>query len=159
MAKKPVTDEQRQHWSWVRAFGCLANLLTRGQSCGKPATIHHCHGGSMKDRGIHKSLGGKTSHWLVVPLCPDHHTGKNAIDGFQGVRAWEDKHGEQAKLLDMLARRCGRDLFALAHSEDKPVPERADLVMPYSDALKIHSAADDELAKLDDADHFVEREP
>lgn len=52
----------RGHWSRVASLGCIVT--------GGPATLHHVHGGSCKEAGIHKGMGQKTSDWLVIPLCP-----------------------------------------------------------------------------------------
>lgn len=114
-----ATAAQKRHWDAVAAMGCIIT--------GGPATIHHCHGGSMKDRGVHRGAGMKTSNWLVIPLAERLHTGPGGIDGFPrpSVEEWEAKHGRQADLLDEVARRLGVDVWAFAASEEKPTPRAA----------------------------------
>jgi hypothetical protein len=47
----------------VAELGCLI--------CGSPAQLHHPREGQGK--------GQRAQDWLVVPLCPDHHTGPEGI--------------------------------------------------------------------------------
>jgi len=49
----------------VRQLGCLL--------CGDPASLHH----PRSDQG----MGGRESHWLVIPLCYECHQGPNGIHG------------------------------------------------------------------------------
>lgn len=106
----------RRHWDRVAAMGCIVT--------GGPATIHHAHGGSLKDRGFHRSTGRKTSDWLVIPLAYVLHVGDQGIDRI-GVLVWEGKYGKQADMLDLVAQRLGVDVWALALAEVKPMVRRA----------------------------------
>lgn len=80
----------RRHWSAVTALGCAV--------CRTPldVTIHHVHGGSC--RGL-RGMGQKTNDWLVIGLCPRHHTGAAGIDGSLGVLTWEAMFGPQLLML------------------------------------------------------------
>lgn len=111
-----MTAELRRHWNAVAAMGCI---VTRA-----PATLHHAHGGSMKLRGIHRSVGRKTSDWLVIPLSWELHLGAEGIDRI-GVVRWEAKWGKQADMLDEIVRRLGVDVWAKAYAEMKPMARRA----------------------------------
>ncbi len=72
MSKQP-TAAQRKRWSKVIALGCLI--------CGNHATLHHLFTGA----------GGRKNHDRVAPLCPEHHYGKNGIDGRQkySKKTWQ----------------------------------------------------------------------
>lgn len=98
------------YWDQLRAGVCIIT--------GKPnPTIHHCHGGSMIDRGVKRVAGRKTNDWLVLPLAPElHFIGPGAIDGAigGGVKSWELRNGAQADHLDALVRKTGVDVWKLA---------------------------------------------
>jgi len=103
------TAEVRRYWSRVSELGCIV--------CGGPAGIHHPHGGSMKERGIHRSIGRKTSDWLVIPLCPNHHVGQFGIDsGGLTVKQWEQRFGQQADHVDAVCEKLGVDVWARANA-------------------------------------------
>jgi hypothetical protein len=108
-----MNAEIRRHWDAVAAMGCVVTGM-------RPATIHHCHGGSMKLRGVHRSIGRKTSDWLVIPLSWYLHVGDDGIDRI-GVLRWERRHGEQASFLDRICTRLGVDVWAKAAAEAKPM--------------------------------------
>lgn len=75
-------------------------------------TLHHAHGGSMKERGIHRSAGRKNSDWLVIPLCANHHTGQEGIDAMGWtVLKWERTFGHQADMIDTLVKITGVDVW------------------------------------------------
>jgi hypothetical protein len=105
-----VKAELRSHWDAVAAMGCIVS--------GAPATLHHAHGGSVKDRGFHRSIGRKSSNWLVIPLSFDLHVGDNGIDRI-GVTRWEAKYGKQADFLDAIAKRTGVDVWAKARDAER----------------------------------------
>jgi hypothetical protein len=114
-----VNAEIQRHWDQLAAMGCIVT----GE---KPCTLHHTHGGSIKDRGFHRSAGRKTSPWLVIPLAAKLHTGPGGIDGFPrpSVKAWELRHGKQSDMLDEVARRTGVDVWAKARAEEKGMVAR-----------------------------------
>lgn len=54
------TAAERRHHDRVAALGCVAcRLLGYGET---PAEIHHIREGRIA-----------RSHWLVLPMCPQHH--------------------------------------------------------------------------------------
>ena len=81
-----ATAEIRRHWSAVTALGC-AVCRTR-----QDVTIHHVHAGSCA--GL-SGMGLKANDWMVIGLCPRHHTGAAGIDGSRGVETWEAMFGPQ----------------------------------------------------------------
>jgi len=80
--------KHKDHWGHVAALKCCV--------CQGVATIHHCKGGSMIDwfGGERSPRGTRDNHWLVIPLCPKHHTGEDGIDVVP-TREWESKFGLQ----------------------------------------------------------------
>lgn len=115
MKKKKPTAEIKRHWDRLaNEIGCVIS----GQT---PATIHHCHGGSMKARGVHSGMSQKTSDWLVIPLAAEFHTGNRGIDNgmgiYKGVKAWEKEFGDQAKFLDVLSQQIDINVWAMAGNE------------------------------------------
>lgn len=94
----------------IKSLPCMA--------CGRegPSQAHHCGGGSMKDRGIHKGKGTKNADALCIPLCEHHHTGAEGIHSI-GVLTWEAKYGTQAEMLDKLGLMLGIDLWERARRE------------------------------------------
>lgn len=99
----------RDHWDRVAEVGCLLS--------GAPnPTLHHCHGGSLREIGIHKGLGQKTSDYLVIPLASRFHTGEFGIDVIP-VWEWEHRFGTQVGHLDDLCRQIGYNVWALAGVE------------------------------------------
>jgi hypothetical protein len=114
----------KRYWSVVAQLGCAVTLDTYQPHI----TIHHCHGGSMAERGFGRSAGRKTSWWLVIGLHRDLHVGAGGIDGPYRipVEEWEARHGRQADMIDELVRRTGIDVWALARDEEKGMcPRRA----------------------------------
>lgn len=98
----------KDHHDNVRELGCIIT--------GSPyATIHHCHGGSMKDRGWHVGMSQKQNQALVIPLHIELHSmGPEAIDGGKGVHSWEAQYGRQVDLIDKVSHLVGYDLWELA---------------------------------------------
>lgn len=63
----------KTHKNRVAALGCMVcQALGLGQT---PAQLHHIREG--------QGMGQRASDWLVVPLCPDHHTGPRGVHGDQ----------------------------------------------------------------------------
>lgn len=112
-----MNREARKLWDEIAAMGCIVT--------GGPATIHHAHGASMKERGFHRAIGRKVSDWLVIPLAFELHIGDEGIDRI-GVLRWEMKYGKQADMIDLLCQRLGVDLWQKARDEQRGmVPRRA----------------------------------
>ena len=98
------------HEARVRELGCIVTG-SRWR-----VTMHHCHGGSMKDLGIHVGTGQKASNWLQIPLTQKLHV----LDGM-GIDAggitlveWEKTYGTQVELLKEVSRRLGYNVFEKA---------------------------------------------
>lgn len=77
-------------------------------------TLHHCHGGSMSQNGIHRGVSQRPSDWLVIPIVLELHVGPEGIDGSKGVESWEREHGPQFEHLKKLSQRLGYNVFELA---------------------------------------------
>lgn len=70
-----MKSAERLHLTRVAALGCICcRLLGYGET---PAQIHHLREG--------QGMGTRASHWLTIPLCPDHHTGRDGIHGTKAV--------------------------------------------------------------------------
>lgn len=115
-SKPAVPKEIKDHWGRVIKLGCIVTFSDQ-------ATIHHVHGGSIRDRFGSKAMPGtaqKQNDWLVIPLHPSLHTGQNGIDNGMGtnVASWERKWGPQAAFLDrvrdMIRSRHGYDIYEKA---------------------------------------------
>jgi len=107
----------KDHWSFVASLGCC---ISEG-----PATLHHCHGGSMIDAFGSNLRGGgqKTSDWLVVPIAAKYHTGDFGIDNGIAVREWEKEFGYQVDMLLDINDQLDYCIFDLS---GLPVPERVE---------------------------------
>jgi len=103
-----ATAEIKRHWGRVAGLDCLI-------SCRPSPTLHHCHGGSMREAGVMRAKGRKTSNWLVIPIDAEFHTGRLGIDsgGFT-VAEWERRFGRQADFLDKVCALLGVDVWAKA---------------------------------------------
>lgn len=102
--KKPMTI--REHWDRVAKQGCILSGAAH-------PTLHHCHGGSLREIGVHKGFGMKTSDFLVIPLAPRFHTGEFGVDVIP-VWEWERRFGSQVQHLDDLCRELGYSVWELA---------------------------------------------
>lgn len=104
----PTAAILRYH-AQLRAMGCIVTGRT------DRVTIHHCHSGSIAERGYNRGGGQKSSDWLCIPLdLYLHSMGPEAIDGSCGVLTWESRYGRQADFIDRLCVRFGLDLWSLA---------------------------------------------
>lgn len=83
-----VTHHQLQ----LRKLPCAVSQMT-------PVTLHHCHGGSMKDAGWHVGMSMKQNPFLQIPLHSKYHVGDCGIDSGVGVETWETRYGKQTDLL------------------------------------------------------------
>ena len=72
----------------VAQLGCLV--------CERPAALHH-----IRPKGT--GIGRRTSHFEVIPLCPDHHQGKFSIH--MSKRAFEEKYGTEKEILEIVLQR------------------------------------------------------
>ncbi len=87
---KPATKVQRERWERLRALGCII--------CGAQAQIHHCGTG----------MGGRKNHDLVIPLCVNHHVGKQGIHTI-GRKTWRDIYGTEEELMAKVAKMLGEE--------------------------------------------------
>jgi hypothetical protein len=88
MKKKQKTKEEKKHLDLVASLGCLI--------CQQPAICHH-----IRNRGDGKGNIGfskKSTHYEVIPLCPDHHVGSFSIHNTK--RQFESMYGTEAELLN-----------------------------------------------------------
>lgn len=124
-----VNAELKRHWDRVAALGCLVTRQFHD------VTLHHAHGGSLCERGFHRSAGRKTSDWLVVPIVRILHVGPAKpkfglypIDGADRipVEEWEDRYRDQADMLDEVAATLGVDVWAKARAEEKGMVPRSE---------------------------------
>lgn len=91
---KAPTARDRRYWSIVARVGCI--VAGGPTPCRGPTTINHCFTGG----------GGRKDHAQVIPLCFEHHLGREGIDGrVMSKRAWQDKYGTEASLIELLERR------------------------------------------------------
>ena len=97
----------KEHWRTVASLPCMV-------SARPGVTLHHCHGGSMIERGVARGMGQKVSDYLVIPLHAEYHTGNYGIDSGMGVDEWEALFGNQADMLDHLCEILGYDVWELA---------------------------------------------
>ena len=80
----------RDHMSRVAALPCCVCALSGAEVFG--VHVHHVKEGT--------GYGQRSSDWLVIPLCPDHHTGGLGIHGL-GTHGF---HGiYRSSELDLLA--------------------------------------------------------
>lgn len=83
MTKKPATAKEREYMGRVAALGCIV--------CGNPAQVHHIREGH--------GISQRASHYLTIPLCPEHHTNDPfSIHGAQ-QREFKNIHGDELHLL------------------------------------------------------------
>lgn len=114
--RKQVPKEIRDHWQRVARLGCMVTFSDM-------ATIHHVHGGSIREFfGAHgmPGAGQKQNDWLVIPLHPRLHTGQDGIDNGMGttVASWERRYGKQIQFLKQvrhqIIQKHGYDIFERA---------------------------------------------
>lgn len=67
--------------------------------------------------GFGRGVSQKTSPWLVIPLCLNHHTGRAGVDSGMGVATWEGHHGSQVKHLETVSALLGVDVFEKARKK------------------------------------------
>ena len=77
-------------------------------------TLHHCHGGSMKEHGWHVGMGQKQNPFLQIPLKAEYHTGDMGIDYGYGVERWEENFGTQWEHLITVNDQLPYNIFAEA---------------------------------------------
>jgi|TARA_B100000035_G_scaffold104061_1_gene88323 hypothetical protein len=83
-----ATKAEKKHMDKVAQLGCFV--------CERPATLHH-----IRPKGT--GIGRRTSHFEVIPLCPDHHQGKFSIH--MSKKAFEEKYGTEKEILEIVLQR------------------------------------------------------
>lgn len=84
------TKLQRTRFDAVANLGCII------PDCNHAACIHHCETG----------MGGRKNHDRVLPLCYDHHQGKEGIHTLSR-RVWQKKFGTEQELMDRVSSMLG----------------------------------------------------
>jgi len=79
--KKAATKAEKDHMGRVAGLGCLV--------CGMPAEVHHIRDGV--------GMSQRSSNYLTVPLCYEHHRGSLSIHGSK--RTFEGLYGSEMDLL------------------------------------------------------------
>ena len=83
------------YMDFVAGLGCIVD------DCDSPACLHHPRGGFAN--GYRKS-----SDWLVIPLCPEHHQGGYSIHG--SPELFKKIEGSEAELLARTIEKVFRKL-------------------------------------------------
>jgi hypothetical protein len=79
-----TTKTEREWMSKVAQMPCVV--------CGSwPVQVHHAGTGA----------GGRRDHMKVLPVCFDHHQGKNGIHTL-GRKKWQGIYGTETELLEKL---------------------------------------------------------
>lgn len=88
--KKQTTKHDREYMGKVAELGCI---VCRNSEQGiVPAAVHHIRAG--------QGLSTRASHYLTIPLCPDHHQHGGLGTAFHAGRAsFEMNHGSELQLL------------------------------------------------------------
>ena len=85
--KRQANKLEKEHLSKVASLGCLI--------CQQPAICHHIR--NLGDGKGNVGIGKRSSHFHVIPLCPDHHVGSFSIHNTK--RQFEAMYGTEAELL------------------------------------------------------------
>lgn len=87
----------KDYWNYLSTeVGCMVCKM-------RPASVHHCIGGSIAESGITRAMSKKNNDWLVIPLCYKHHQGAAGLHQI-GVRTWENRFGSQVLFVVELSR-------------------------------------------------------
>ena len=77
-----TTLKEKKHMNAVAELGCA--VCRRMGYEGTPAELHHKRAGT--------GAGRRSSHYEVIPLCPEHHRGKTGLHGL-GTKGFVDHWG------------------------------------------------------------------
>ena len=72
----------------VAELGCII--------CSMPACVHHIRTG--------QGIGQRASHYETIPLCHNHHQGKDGIHTM-GTKKWQERFGTELEFLAETKRR------------------------------------------------------
>lgn len=85
-----TTKAEKQHMTKVAELGCA--VCRRMGHEGTPAELHHKRAGT--------GAGRRSSHYDVIPLCPEHHRGATGLHGL-GTKGFPAHWGyDEDDLLD-----------------------------------------------------------
>ncbi len=108
----------KEHQANVRALKCV---ITDNPW----PTIHHCHGGSMKEAGYHSGGAQRgCGEALIIPIKASYHVGEDGIDYGVGVLTWESWYGTQMEHLQEVNDQLGYDIFRLHERWKTKAPPR-----------------------------------
>jgi hypothetical protein len=88
MGKKKPTLKEQKHMERVASIGCIA--CRKLGIYDSPAEIHHIRSKT--------GMGKRSSHYLILPLCPPHHRTSNESYHYSPQK-FENRFGSQMKLL------------------------------------------------------------
>lgn len=77
--KHSKTKEEKDHLNWVASLGCVI--------CGCVACVHHI-----------RILGEPRNHFKTIPLCYNHHQGKEGIHTL-GKYEFRKRYGHELEML------------------------------------------------------------
>lgn len=85
--KAGKTKEEHDHLQWVASNPCSVDFCTKNDVC-----VHHI-----------REHGEPRDHFKTIPLCYDHHQGKEGIHHL-GKREWRKRYGHELDMLRELMR-------------------------------------------------------
>ena len=112
MSKIKRHRSHESHFQAVAQLPCVVSGF-------KPAILHHCRSGSLKNIGIHVGKQ-RPSDWLVIPVAPVYHTGRHGIHQI-GVGTWEKRYGTQVAHLRRVSEILGYDVIERYRAEGMDV--------------------------------------
>lgn len=74
--------EESRHMARIAQMGCVICAIT-------PVSVHHAETGG----------GGRRNHMKVLPLCYNHHQGREGIHTI-GRKLWRHRYGTEIDLLE-----------------------------------------------------------
>ena len=83
MAKKHKTRAEKDYHNLVASVGCII------PDCNEAANVHHIR--------AEQGIAMRSSHYLVIPLCKEHHQGSFSIHNSK--RQFEAIYGSELNLL------------------------------------------------------------
>jgi len=84
-----VTKAEKMHKAALVELGCMVCRQEFGIT-DSPVQLHHLRTGGW----------GKGDYTTLIPLCPEHHSGKTGVHGM-GTKAFERRYGSQISFLQM----------------------------------------------------------
>lgn len=105
----PVSRHERN----LRQLRCVISESTYG------ITLHHCHGGSMRDlEYMNPGVGERANPFFQIPVHAQYHVGEYGIDTGMGhiktVEQWEESFGTQLSFLREVDAQLSYDIWVQA---------------------------------------------